>query len=185
MPAGGLISARIRRVVMVVPIVAALVSLPTMIGCRQRQAETVRLSYLEERVRRHYETQDHVGKLLVTEAIPGEPIEGFCVLSAYEDRVTPGGEGVVAINSFLEAQSVVGSEEYWHLVVKTHKGFRLARFDSARTPLISPRPAFINGSSCVTTGSIAFIKTPVLVRGMRLLGIGPRIMIVIDVKPGD
>lgn len=183
MSATKLLSAIIRKLMTIAPMTAAVAALPLLNGCGQKSSDVVRLNDFEKRVRSYYEAQNPEGKLLVKEVLPGETIEGFCVLSAYEDRVTPESDGVIAVNSFLESQSIVGTEEHWHLIIKTSKGLRLARFDTASTPLVSPRPTY-EKKNCVIAKSIVFTKTVVMTGTTPLISSGSRAKIVINVQPG-
>lgn len=159
----------------------------SLFGCGQSGVEHLRIKYLEESVSAFYESKNLTEDLRVRTILAGEVLEGFCVLSSYEDRVTPDSDKVIAVNAFLERHKLVGQEEYWYLIVKTADGLRLAKFNTAKIPLISPRPAY-EGKNCVATRSIIFSKKSVSVRGAPLpplLGGGPNTIIVINVQPGD
>jgi len=156
----------------------------SLFGCGQSGFEHLRSIDIEEKVGNFYESKNLTDELRVREASAGMALEGFCILSAYEDRVTPDSDGVVAVNAFLEKHQFVGREEYWYLIVKTPDGLRVARFNTARIPLVSPRPAY-EGKNCVTTRSIIFSKKLVSAGGAPLVGGGPNTKIVISVQPGD
>jgi hypothetical protein len=174
----------IRKFMMFGPVAAAVTSFLTLSGCIRKDVDDVRLIDIETQVEAYYKTKARDKTLVIREVRPGEPVEGFCILSAYEDRVTPDSEAVISVNAFLDAQGIEGKEEYWHLVIKTPKGLRFARFDTAHTPLVSPRPGYA-GKSCAVARSIIFQITSVPAGGMPLLGVGPKEKIVINAQPGD
>jgi len=174
----------IRKFLMFGPIAAAVTSFLTLSGCIRKDVGDARLIDIEAQVKAYYKTKARDKTLVIREALPSEPIEGFCILGAYEDRVTPESEAVVAVNAFLDTQGLESNEAYWHLIIKTPKGLRFARFDTAHTPLISPRPSYA-GKSCAAARSIIFQITSASAGGMPLLGGGPKEKIVINVQPGD
>jgi len=153
-------------------------------GCSQPVFEHLRLKDFEEKIDRYFESMNLTAVLRVSEVSEGWALEGFCILSAYEERVTPDSDKVIAVNALLEKHQFVGREEHWHLIVKTSDGLRVARFNTAQVPLISPRPAY-DGKNCVATRSIIFSKKLVSTGGAPLIGGGPYTQIVIDVQPGD
>jgi len=152
-------------------------------GCSQPVFEHLRLKDFEEKVDRYFESKNLTDDLRVNEVCEGR-LEGFCILSAYEERVTPDSDKVIAVNALLEKHQFVGREEYWHLIVKTSNGLRVARFNTAQVPLVSPRPAY-DGKNCVATRSIIFSKKLVSTGGAPLIGGGPNTKIVINIQPGD
>jgi len=156
----------------------------SLFGCGQSGFEHLSLKDLEEKVGSFYESKNLTDELRVREVSAGRALEGFCILSAYEERVTPDSDKVIAVNAFLEKHQFVGREEYWHLIVKTSNGLRVARFNTAQIPLVSPRPAY-EGKNCVATRSIIFSKKLVSAGGAPLLGGGPNTKIVIRIQPGD
>lgn len=156
----------------------------SLLGCSQREFGKITVKEIEKGVADFYETKTLTGELRVTEISPEERVEGFCVLSAYEDRVTADSEKIISVNAFLEEHGLVGEESHWHLIIKTASGFRIAKFDTARTPLITPRPAY-EGSNCVATRSIVFFKQSIAKGGSPLIGGGPSTRIVINVQAGD
>lgn len=165
-------------------IAVIITSCLTLSACKREESDDIRLIEVEKQVKSYYRTATRGTGLFIKEAFPGEFIEGFCILSAYESRVTPESETVLAVNGFLDAQGLVGDEAYWYLIIKTPKSIKLAKFDTAHTPLVSPRPAYA-GKNCVIAKSIIFRVTPDSIGGSPLLGGGPKEKLFINVQPGD
>ncbi|WP_154716607.1 hypothetical protein [Sterolibacterium denitrificans] len=156
----------------------------SIFGCNPPEPEHLIIKDLKEKVSNFYESKSLTELLRIKTVLAGKELEGFCVLGAYEGRVTPDSDKVIPVNDFLGKYRLVGQENYWHLIVKTSDGLRFVRFNTAKTPLISPRPAY-EGKNCVATRSIIFSKKSVLIGGAPLLGGGGNKKIVINVQPGD
>ncbi len=162
---------------------AALVPL-SLLGCGQQELQHLRAKDIEERVDNFYVSKNPIEELRIREISVGVPLEGFCVLSAYEDRATSDSDKLIAVNALLEKHQLAGQEDYWHLIVKTPDGFRVAKFNSAQIPLISPRPAY-EGKNCVMARSIIFSKKVVAAGATPLLRGGPNTKIAINIQPGN
>lgn len=144
------------------------------------------ITEIEKLVANFYEAKTLSGELRITGVSPGERVAGFCVLSAYEDRVLADSEKIIPVNAFLEKQGIVSTESYWHLIIKTGSGLWVARFDTDQTPLIRPRPAYqYRDINCVISKSIVFSKKSIKAGGMPFFGGGPTTKLVINVQPGD
>jgi len=166
------------------PIVCAAALPLGLIGCNQSRLNYLNLKDIEQNVGSFYKSKSLTENLRVKEVAKGIRVEGFCILSAYEERVTPTSDKVIAVNAFLEKNKLLGREDYWHLIVKTPEELRVARFDAAQIPLISPRPAY-GGGNCVLTRSIIFSKMLVQTGGAPLVGGSRNMKVVIDIQPGD
>ena len=153
-------------------------------GCSQPTFDHLRLKDFEEKIGRYFESKNLTDDLRVSEVSEGRALEGFCILSAYEERVTPDSDKVIAVNALLEKHQLVGREEHWYLIVNTSDGLRVAKLNTAQVPLVSPRPAY-DGKNCVVTRSIIFSKRLVPSGGAPLIGGGPNNKIVINIQPGD
>jgi hypothetical protein len=129
------------------------------IGCNQVDADSNASKDIERRVAKFY-TETAINQSVQIHTVSqNESIVAFCVLSAYEDRVIGAGVITEKVNEELEKIKLMGTEEYWHLIVITDNKVRIARFATTELPLISPRPAF-DGGNCKTTTSIKLIKQP-------------------------
>lgn len=151
----------------------------------QNISKVVRLIDLEDCVKKYY-AQDSIEKIKMSEIENGWSIEGFCVLGGYESRVTEESDAVIKVNSFLESEKIVGSENHWYLIVKTSNGMRIAKFNHRSVPLISPRPAY-EKKNCVISKSIVFTKDTIMIGGgpFPMIGGGPKSKCVINIHPGD
>lgn len=127
------------------------------IGCNQVDADSNASKDIERRVAKFY-TETAINQSVQMHTVSqNESIIAFCVLSAYEDRVSGAGDITKKVNEELEKIQLTGTEEYWHLIMITDNKVRIARFATAELPLISPRPKF-DGSNCKATTSIKLIK---------------------------
>lgn len=125
-------------------------------SCSRSPLDPIRDRHLEKTVL-SFHRNDRLRAIEIDSTAQLEPIEGFCVLSAYEDRVTPDSDKTAPVNRILEHHQLAGSEAYWHLIVKSTGGIKIAVFKSADIQLGSPRPAF-NGGSCAVVKSIRLEK---------------------------
>ena len=155
-----------------------------LLGCFQSEDQHSNLKDLERSVIAFYDSMSLSDELRVRGISGGIAIEGFCVLSAYEDRVTSESNKIIAANAFLEKHQLMGKEEYWHLIVKTANGIQLARFSSSQAPLISPRPTY-DGANCAAARSIVFSKVLDPTGMMPLIGKISHTTIRINIQPGD
>ncbi len=163
------------------------VLLLSLLGCNHSQSnfrDLEDLEDLEEKISDFYKHKGPTEYLEVREISGGKNVEGFCVLSAYEDRVTPASDKLIPVNNLLEKNHFLGKEEYWHLIVKTSDGLHIAKLKTTRTPLISPRPTY-EGGNCVFTRSIIFSKTLIPTGGTPSITASPRMKTVINIQPGE
>jgi len=178
----GLLSGFAKRSKMVRAACLVILSL-SLLSCGQKEPVMLGITEIKKLVANFYEAKAITGELHITGVAPGERVAGFCILSAYEDRVTADSDKIIPVNAILEKQGLVGTESYWHLIIKTDSGLWVARFDEDKTPLIRPRPAY-EGRNCVISKSIIFSKTSMKMGGLPLFGGGPTEMPVINVQPG-
>lgn len=160
-----------------------IVSTAYLTACRKDELKKYEDGQIENIINEFYESDSISGIVEYDATDTNKKIEGFCVLSAYESRVTSEGELIIPANAFLQAIELKGEEDHWHLIINTSSGLRLARFETNRTPLITPRPSF-NGTNCVRTKNITLIKKEIPTGGMPLLG-GKTTKIVLDLQKGE
>lgn len=126
-------------------------------GCHQADTASNASKDLEQKIYKFY-AEAPINQSLQINVVPqSKSINAFCVLSAYEDRVSGEGYAKEKVNKELEQIKLTGSEEYWHLIVITDNKVVIAHFATTELPLISPRPIF-DGNNCKTTTSIKLIK---------------------------
>lgn len=154
------------------------------LGCHQADTASNVSKDLQQKIYKFYAEATINQSLQINVVPPNKSINAFCVLSAYEDKVSGESDIEDKINKKIKALELVGTEEHWHLIVLTSNEIHITEFATNRLPLISPRPTF-DGKNCKTTTSIKLIKqaspfdTSIISNGLR------KPKSVINIKGGD